>query len=167
MGVRSQVLGEPKMDKILQQVHKKLIQKKKTVAVAESCTGGELSALLTKNAGASGYFLLGIIAYSNRNKEKLLKIPSRKIKEFGAVSKETAILMAKNIRIIARSDFGLSVTGIAGPKGATPGKPIGTLFIALANRKQVICKKLGLSGNRSKIRKQAVEAALRLLKPLI
>ncbi|MDP2831184.1 MAG: CinA family protein, partial [Candidatus Omnitrophota bacterium] len=125
-------------NKILKQIHKKLLRKEKTVAVAESCSGGELSSLLTSLPGSSGYFLLGVVTYSNKSKETILNIPVKIIARYGAVSRQVAILMAQNIRKKTLADFGLSITGIAGPTGATTTKPIGMVFIALAKKNKTL-----------------------------
>jgi nicotinamide-nucleotide amidase len=151
------------MEKIIKKIHKLLVVKQKTVSVAESCTGGLLSKLLTQISGSSRYFLLGIIAYSNRSKESVLKIPPSLIKEKGAVSKEVALLMAKRIRALAKTDFGIGITGIAGPTGGTSAKPPGTVFIAVAGKNKNFCKKFYFSGNRQSIRKKSALKALELL----
>ena len=150
-------------NKILEQLHKKLLKKEKTLAIAESCTGGLLSNLLTSLPGSSDYFLLGAVTYSNKSKKTILNIPEKIIARYGAVSQPVAKLMAKNIRKKIKADIGLSITGIAGPGGATLKKPIGTVFIALAKKNKTLCRKFLLSGNRKAIRKQSVQAALRLL----
>ena len=151
------------LNKILKQIHKKLLRKEKTVAIAESCTGGLLSSLLTSLPGASSYFLLGVVTYSNRSKETILNIPAKTITKYGAVSCQVAILMAKNIRRKTKADFGLSITGIAGPTGALATKPIGTVFIALAHKNKTLCRSFLLPGKRENIRKQSTREALRLL----
>jgi len=151
------------LDKITRQTHHLLIARKKTVAVAESCTGGMLSAALTSLPQASEYFLLGAITYSNRSKELILDVPAGIIAKHGAVSCVCARLMAENIRKKMRADFGISVTGIAGPSGATPGKSTGTVYIGVAARNKNICRKFIFSGNRPSIRKKAVYKALHLL----
>lgn len=150
-------------DKILKQVHKKLLNRKKTVAVAESCSGGLLSCLLTEISGSSGYFILGIVAYSNSSKQIILNIPAKTIAKYSAVSAQVAVLMAKNVRKKAKSDFGLSITGIAGPTGATANKPIGTVFICLSDKNEDNCRKFLFRGNRQDIRKKSAQEALRLL----
>ena len=166
-------------EKILKQLHKKLLKKEKTVATAESCTGGLLASLLTNLSGSSNYFLLGVITYSNKSKEIILHIPAKTIIKYGAVSRQVAKLMAQNIRKKTHANFGLSITGIAGPaisgilsrrssngaasSKATTGKPVGTIFIALADKNKTLCRKFLLSGEREAIRKQSVQAALRLL----
>jgi len=151
------------MDLILKTIHQRLIRQKKTIAVAESCTGGMLAGLLTQIPDSSHYFILGIVAYSNRAKQKLLGIPQKIIIKKGAVSKETARLMAKNIRKTAKTDFGLGITGIAGPAGSTADKPLGTVFIACAKKNKIISKRFCFRGSRGRIRKESCFAALQLL----
>lgn len=151
---------------IISQIHKLLIKRQKTVAIAESCTGGLCSALLTQVSGSSKYFILGVVTYSNKAKENILKIPASLIAEKGAVSKETAKLMANSIRKIASSDFGIGITGIAGPTGATPKKPVGTVFIAIDSRDKKICYEFIFKGNRNAIRRNAALKAIELLKTL-
>jgi nicotinamide-nucleotide amidase len=155
------------MEDIVAQIHKFLIKNKKTIAVAESCTGGELSNLLTKISGSSAYFILGIVAYSNPAKQKILKISPTIIRKKGVVSKEVATAMAKAIRKIARSDFGIGITGIAGPTGATSQKPVGTVFIAIDSEHKKISKRFQFKGNRIAIRKIAALKSLELLKRII
>ena len=118
-------------NKILIQLHEKLHKNGKTVAIAESCTGGQLCSLLTSLPGSSDYFLLGVVTYSNKSKEIILNIPAKIIAKHGAVSQQVALLMAQNIRKKTHADFGLSITGIAGPAGTSTTKPAGTVFIAL------------------------------------
>lgn len=151
------------MEEIVKQIHEFLIKTDQTIAVAESCTGGILSSFLTSFSGSSKYFKLGIVVYSNRAKEKLLKIPSLLIKQKGAVNAEVALLLAKNIRNIAKTDYGIGITGIAGPTGGTIKKPVGTVFIAVSCANRVICKKFRFSGSRSSIRKKSSLKALELL----
>ena len=141
-----------------------LIKKNKTVAVAESCTGGLLANLLTNISGSSQYFLLGIVAYSNQSKITLLKIPVLLIRRYGAVSREVSRRMAQNIRKIASSDYGIGITGIAGPLGGTAVKPIGTVFISVATGNKVVSKKFHFLGNRLMVKRKAVLKALSILK---
>ncbi len=151
------------LNKILKQVHKKLLEQEKTVAVAESCSGGLLSSLLTDISGSSGYFLLGVVAYSNSSKEIILDIPAQTIAKYTAVSSQVAVLMAKNVRKKAKSDLALSITGIAGPTGATANKPVGTVFVCLSDKNKNDCRKFSFRGNRQDIRKKSAQEALRLL----
>ena len=151
------------LNKTAKQLHNKLIKHKKTISVAESCTGGLLCSLLTKHPGASAYFLLGLVTYSNNSKKQILGIPEKIINKYGAVSDKVAILMAKNIRKKINADFGISITGIAGPTGATGLKPKGTVYIGLSTKNKIICRLFLLSGNREEIRKNAALKAMRLL----
>ena len=150
-------------DKILTKIHNKLLSQGKTIAVAESCTGGLLCGQLTKNPGASGYFLLGVVAYNNNFKEKILRVPAKLISRYGAVSGQVAISMAENIRKKTKADLGISITGVAGPAGATANKPVGTVFICLSTRNKRSCRAFSFQGNRQDIRKKTIQEALRLL----
>ncbi|MFH1269869.1 MAG: CinA family protein [Candidatus Omnitrophota bacterium] len=155
------------MEGDINKIHKLLLKNRKTIAVAESCTGGILSNLLTKTPGSSRYFILGIVAYSNTVKEGILKIPHRIITKKGAVSKEVAAGLAHSARRLAGVDFGIGITGIAGPKGATPRKPVGTVFIAIDGKRRKLCRRFSLKGSRTKIKNKAALKALKLLGTLI
>ena len=151
------------LNKIAKQIHNRLRKQAKTIAVAESCTGGLLSSLLTSLPGSSDYFLLGAVTYSNKSKEIILNIPEKIITKYGAVSRPVAILMAKNVRKKIHADLGLSITGIAGPTGALHLKPVGTVYIGLSEKNKNICSKFNFSGSREYIRKKSAQSALRLL----
>lgn len=155
------------MEHILNQIHSLLIKNKKKIAIAESCTGGLLSNLLTRIPGSSHYFILGIVAYSNKAKGTILKIPAPLINKRGAVSKEVAKKMAKAIRKLAQSHIGIAITGIAGPGGGTPQKPKGTIFIAIDSKTKKISERFIFKGNRLAVRKIASLKALRLLKRVL
>ena len=155
------------MEHLADQIHRLLIKKRKTVAVAESCSGGLLSNLLTNISGSSNYFLLGIVAYSNDAKNNILNIPRNVISKKGAVSQEVAGLMASSVKELAGADFGIGLTGIAGPTGGSKLKPVGTVFIALSSKNKNICKRFRLTGNRLAIRKKTALKALHLLKRYI
>jgi nicotinamide-nucleotide amidase len=135
-----------------------------TLAVAESCTGGLIAERLTEVAGSSAYFTEGVIAYANESKVRLLGVPSDLIAEYGAVSAEVAEAMAEGVRLRAGTDFGLSVTGIAGPGGGSEGKPVGLVYIALSDDAHTEHRKLMLPGDRQLIRSRASQAALDLLR---
>ncbi|HAJ56956.1 MAG TPA: competence protein ComA [Candidatus Omnitrophica bacterium] len=141
-----------------------LTKKKLTLSVAESCTGGLLSHSLTNIPGSSKYFICGVVAYSNETKIKVLNVAHDTLKEHGAVSKETALALANNIRHITGTNIGIGITGIAGPGGGSALKPVGTVFIAVAIGHHMYFKKFRFSGNRLKIKSQAKDAALNLLK---
>lgn len=143
-----------------------LIKNKKTLAIAESCTGGLISSRVTGVPGSSKYFKLGIVAYSNKAKQSLLNIPISVLKNYGAVSKQTAGIMAQGIRQIAGTDIGLAVTGIAGPAGATKTKPVGLVYIALAAANKTTCKEYRFRGDRTAIKWLTSQAALDLLRKI-
>ncbi len=151
------------LDRISKQAHNKLIKRKQTIAVAESCTGGLLSSALTKNPGASRYFLLGVVVYSNNSKVRILGIPQKIISRYGAVSKQVAELMARNVRKKAKADLGISITGLAGPGGAGANKPVGLVFISISSKNKNICREFYFRGRRQDIREKSTQEALRLL----
>jgi PncC family amidohydrolase len=140
-----------------------LTGQKKTIAVAESCTGGSLSKSLTETAGSSKFFILGMVTYSNESKTKMLKVPEEIIKKHGAVSEQTAIAMAEGVRKTAKTDLSIAITGIAGPDGGTKTKPVGLVFIALSSKNEMLCVKCEFKGDRQAIRDQAVDQSLQLL----
>ena len=135
-------------EKIEDCVAKLLIKNKKTIAIAESCSGGLISHKLTNISGSSSYFIGGIISYSNSIKNKELQISSDFINKFGAVSEEVVKTMAKNIRLKFKSSIGVASSGIAGPTGGTKEKPIGTIWIAYSDSKETKTRKLKLTKNR-------------------
>lgn len=141
-----------------------LIKRNKNVAIAESCTGGLISNLITNVPGSSKYFITGIVAYSNDVKINQLNIPKDILKKQGAVSKEVAKFMAENVRALAGADIGLGTTGIAGPTGGTKTKPIGLVYIALSTKKKKIVKEFKFLGSRKEIKLQASKQALDLLR---
>lgn len=129
-----------------------LLETNTSIAIAESCTGGLISARLTEIPGISRVFNRGIISYSNQSKIENLHVKKKTLERYGAVSRETAIEMAKGIRKISGTDLGLSVTGIAGPDGGSPEKPVGLVYIALDYSKSADCRELKLWGSRNRIR---------------
>ena len=135
-----------------------------TLAVAESCTGGLLAERITDVPGSSKYFIGGVIAYSNDVKMKALGVEPMLLMEHGAVSAPVAEAMAEGVRTRAETDFGLSITGIAGPDGGTEEKPVGTVFIALADEVKTEHRKLHLPGDRHLIRWRSSQAALDMLR---
>ena len=134
-----------------------------TVAVAESCTGGLLGVAFTERAGSSAYFLGGIQAYANSVKEELLGVSHKTLSSFGAVSEEVASEMALGIQRLTGSDWAVSTTGIAGPDGGTEEKPVGTVWVSVADSVGVFSQKLSLDGRRSEIRDRTVIEALSML----
>jgi PncC family amidohydrolase len=131
-----------------------------TVAVAESCTGGLIASRITDVAGASDYFLAGLVTYSNAAKESLLHVPEAVLAAKGAVSRETAGKMAEGVRSATGADVGLSITGIAGPGGGTTEKPVGTVYMGLAVKEGIYVRRHMLAGDRLSIKLQSSEKAL-------
>lgn len=155
------------MQPIVRQIHKLLLKKHLSVALAESCTGGLVSKLLTDLSHSSRYFITGLVVYSNKSKAKLLKIPPGLIARHGAVSEKIAVLMAQNVRKAAKSDFGIGLTGIAGPSGGTTLKPVGTVYIAVSGRRNTSCSLFHFQGSRDNIRRKSALKSLELLKQKI
>ncbi len=147
---------EKKIGRILQ-------ERALTLGLAESCTGGLVASRITDIPGSSAYFMAGFVTYSNQAKTKFLSVPDKIIARHGAVSNIVAERMAKGVRAAAGVDIGLSITGIAGPAGGSPEKPVGTVFIALATRKEVFVRRFLFSGNRREVRKRSSEEALTML----
>jgi len=141
-----------------------LTDKKLSLAVAESCTGGLIADRLTDIPGSSVFLDRGIIAYSNNSKTDLLGIPEDVLNKFGAVSEQTAILMAEGVRKLSRTDLGLATTGIAGPAGGTEEKPVGTVFIALADGGKTFCRNYVFRWERRRNKTLTSQMALIMLK---
>lgn len=135
-----------------------------TIAVAESCTGGLIADMLTNVPGSSAYFERGIVAYSNKAKTQHIEVPEAFIRTHGAVSAETAGAMAEGIRRISRTTLGLSTTGIAGPTGGTPEKPVGLVYIGLAHPDGVVTRQLRLGTERRSNKVRSAQAALNLVR---
>ncbi|MDA3813610.1 MAG: RNA-binding S4 domain-containing protein [Candidatus Cloacimonetes bacterium] len=154
---------ENEISTLSQKLHEKLLFKKLTLSLAESCTGGMIQEMITSNSGASEYFMGGVVSYSNQAKINVLKVKSETINNFGAVSTETAIEMVKGTKKIFETDISASITGIAGPSGGTPEKPVGTIYLAVSINDKIITRKLSLSGNRENIRKKSVLILFKLL----
>ncbi|MEG0793183.1 MAG: CinA family protein [Lachnospiraceae bacterium] len=141
----------------------KLKKRKYTIATAESCTGGLLAGRILNVSGASDVFHEGYITYSNQAKIKLLNVKNETLKQFGAVSKETAEEMAKGIAEAADAQVALSVTGVAGPEGGTAEKPVGLIYIGCYINGNITIKECHFSGTREENRTQSVTSALELL----
>ncbi len=135
----------------------------KTIAVAESCTGGKVSEMITSVPGSSRYFVGGWVTYSNEAKQHWLGVPMDLLSKYGAVSREVARAMAECARIRSGADLSVAITGIAGPSGATLQKPIGLVFIAVATHEKTIVEQHLFTGSREDIRRSAATAALSAL----
>jgi len=134
-----------------------------SLAVAESCTGGMLGAALTSVPGSSAYFYGGFIVYSNAAKINFLGVQPETLETWGAVSEATAREMAENTRKLSQANVAVAITGIAGPEGGSPAKPVGLVFIAAAGEKGTRVKKMLFTGSREEIRQAAVMAALDII----
>ena len=137
-----------------------LLSRNWMVSLAESCTGGLVSATLTELAGSSEWFERGYITYSNEAKTECLDVPAQLIESHGAVSEPVAKAMAEGARINSGSDVAISITGIAGPSGGTAEKPVGTVCFGWATENQTLTKTMHFDGDRQAVRQQATEFAL-------
>ena len=135
-----------------------------TLGLAESCTGGLIATFITDIPGSSAYFEGGIVAYSYQVKERMLGVPASILERDGAVSAETVMAMAKGARKVLKVDVALAITGIAGPSGGTPDKPVGLTYIGLASPRGELWRKYIWQGDRRENREQSARAALELLK---
>ncbi len=153
--------GEQTLEEIIAAA---LTEKKLTLSVAESCTGGLIADRLTDVSGSSVYFERGLVTYSNPSKISMLKVPAEIIETHGAVSEETARLMAEGVRKISGTDLGLASTGIAGPTGGSTEKPVGTVYVALAGAHETICRHFAFRWDRKRNKQVSAEAALMLLR---
>ena len=140
-----------------------LIEKGETLAIAESCTGGMVSSKLTNTIGASQVFLGGVVAYSNQLKHRLLGVSLETMENFGAVSADCAVEMAQGVLDNLASDHAISITGVAGPGGATPNKPVGLVYIAIGNAETIEAFEFRFYGTRHEIRRQTTLKAIELL----
>ena len=153
-------------------LNKKIIlllkRKKLRLAIAESCTGGMLSNSITSVSGSSKVFIMGLVTYSNQAKTKILKVPQKIIKKYGAVSVQCCLAMVNNLSKISNSKVCVSITGIAGPKGGSKQKPVGLVYIGVKIGKKVIVNKCNFKNKgRFFIQKQTVKKSLNILLNLI
>jgi len=152
----------------LQLLHKKLIKKKLTISVTESCTGGLLAHNFTKLANSSKYFQMGLTTYSNQSKIKILKVNKNIIKKYGAVSHECCRAMVQNLSKISESKINVSITGIAGPGGGSKDKPIGLVYIGVKKGKTLIVKENKFKSiNRNSIQKSTVRTVIKIISKII
>ncbi len=134
-----------------------------TVVTAESCTGGLIAALFTDIAGSSDVFERGLITYSYRSKTEILGVETSMLEQFGAVSEQVVTVMATQALLRSKVDIAVAVSGIAGPGGAVAGKPVGTVYIAVATKDSLAVRRFQFDGNRSEVRLQTVETALDMI----
>ncbi len=145
-------------------IGKLLVEKGLKIAVAESCTGGLIADRITNVPGSSKYFERGIVAYSNEAKIQILGVPEELIKNYGAVSREVAEAMAEGVRKISGADIGISTTGIAGPTGATPTKPVGLVWIGYSDKNETFAKEFRFGDDRLENKQRASQMALEILR---
>ena len=146
-----------------ERVYARLLATERTLATAESCTGGLIGHRLTQSPGISDFYLGGVVAYSNEVKCALLGVSAKTLEMCGAVSEAVAHEMALGARLVFSSDYALSVTGIAGPGGGTPEKPVGLVYIALAGPSGVVVCECRFTGDRASIKEQSATASLEML----
>jgi len=140
-----------------------LVERGMMVSLAESCTGGQVMKYLSDVPGSSSYLAGGVVSYSNDLKINLLGIPRAIIEQYGAVSEQTARLMAEGIKNVTGTSIGIGITGIAGPGGGTEEKPIGLVYIAVAGETKTNCQRYVFPGQRAEVRTSATRAALNML----
>ena len=144
-----------------------LVARRATIAAAESCTGGLIAAACTSRAGSSAWFERGVVSYSNAAKRELLDVPPGLIEAHGAVSAEVARAMADGALAVSPAQLAVAVTGIAGPGGATPGKPVGLVWLAWGTAGAVRTECFQFDGDRASVRRQTVQAALQRLRDAV
>ncbi|CAJ94231.1 CinA family protein [Cupriavidus necator] len=155
------------LDQLAIQAGVALADKSLMLATAESCTGGLVAAAITDVSGSSGWFERGFVTYSNEAKSTMLGVPAKLIRDHGAVSEEVARAMAEGALLNSRAQVALSITGVAGPNGGTPEKPVGMVCFGWSNRITTHTETQRFRGDRGQIRRQAAEHAMRGLLELI
>ena len=151
------------MKALAEELGKLLLEKGLTLSTAESCTGGGIASVITSISGSSEYFKGGIVAYANEVKTALMGVSETTLKKHGAVSEETVQEMAKGAMKSMKTSCAIATSGIAGPGGGTPTKPVGTIWIAVACYDKIVTKKLQGDNGREKNTKNSIEKALSLL----
>ncbi len=151
------------MDLLELEIARRLKNKKKSLVIAESCTGGLVSHRITNTPGSSVYFKGAVVAYSNKVKETLLAVPKSTVKKHGAVSRQVALAMADGVREALSGDIAVSITGIAGPGGGSFAKPAGLAYIAFSSQKKKRSKKVFFTGDRLSVKEKFSGAALKFL----
>ena len=160
--------SEQDVNELAKRLGARLVMKGLKLATAESCTGGWIAKVLTDIAGSSDWFDSAIVSYSNEAKKHFLKVPAGILLDHGAVSENTVLAMQQGIFMETRADAGISVSGIAGPGGGSEEKPVGTVWVAVSLRDQMVhTQKFLFEGDRNRVRLQAVAAALRSLLELL
>ncbi len=149
------------------EIVKILCEKGLKITSAESCTGGLFASKITAVSGSSACFDGSFVTYSNEQKERLLGVPGEVLKDFGAVSYQTALAMAKGAKKAFEADLAIGITGIAGPTGGTEEKPVGTVYISIGYRGGALAYKCHFDGGRDEVRERSVSFALSLVKKLL
>ena len=147
----------------LEYIAAELTARRQTATCAESCTGGLLAATLTSIPGSSAFFERSYVTYSDHAKQQMLNVSAHTLRHYGAVSEETVREMALGALIAAKSDYALSISGIAGPDGGTADKPVGTVWFGFATKQRIWAKQYHFEGDRQSVRSQAVQYALMIL----
>lgn len=149
------------MNEIVEQIASKLVQQQARLLSAESCTGGQVAAALTRLAGSSNWYECGWVTYSNSSKQTLLGVPESVLVQYGAVSEPTVLAMAAGALATINADYSVAISGIAGPSGGSADKPVGTVYMAWAGKtKQSIAAHFIFSGDREQVQEQATQQAL-------
>ncbi len=151
----------------IQKLVKKYSEKNLKISVAESCTGGFISHMFTNISGSSKVFERGIVCYSNQSKIELLKVDPRNIDKYGAVSEQVVKQLAYNIRVQSNVDVGIGISGIAGPTGGTPEKPVGLVFLGVSTEKDTIVKKFNFKTDRITFKRKVLEKIIYFLEELL
>ena len=146
---------------------KKIIDSNLSISIAESCTGGQLSSAFVSEAGASDYFLGGVVTYSSKSKVDILKIDPKKIDLYGVVSHEIALEMSVKVRELFNSDISISTTGNAGPLSVNTDGPVGRIYIAVSFKDELTVKEFNFTGNRNENISSAVESSITLLNNIL
>lgn len=144
-----------------------LSERGETLSTAESCTGGLIGHRITVIPGSSAYYKGGVISYSNEIKERVLGVRGETLRQYGAVSEAVVKQMAEGVRLLMDTDYGVATSGVAGPGGGTPEKPVGTVCIAVATREVTECKCLNLKGDRERNISESAESVMELLKSFL
>src|SRR5699024_11311250 len=158
------IIGEGKHYSLGKAVGDLLVVRKATLAVAESCTGASLASTITDIPGSSAYFLGSITAYSNQMKQQQLGVEAQTLKKVGAVSKAVALKMAQQVAVHTGANIGLSTTGIAGPGGGSPQKPVGTVWIGFWSKDRHFCLKAFFAHNRLRHKERTTAVALEVVR---
>ena len=158
---------ESALEQLSEEVGRSLSAAELTISCAESCTGGLLTSMLTDVSGSSSYVMGSVVSYSDDVKMRILNVASDTLNTYGAVSEETAREMAEGVRRLIQTDIGVAVTGVAGPGGGTPEKPVGLVYIAVSSARSTVAVKKQLNGTRVENKRASVQKALEMIRDMI